>query len=53
MNYGGGYGIKNFSFVYSICIVMILLTPKMKSIYKSYKQTFTIVYFGRISFGFI
>ncbi len=51
MNYGGGYGIKISSFIYSIGIVMLLLTPKMKSMYKSNKLTFTIAYLGRISFG--
>ena len=51
INYGGGYGIKISSFIYSIGIVMLLLTPKMKSMYKSNKLKFTIAYLGRLSFG--
>lgn len=50
-NYGGGYGIKLSSFIYSAGVIMLLLTPKMKSMYKSNKLTSTISYIGSISFG--
>lgn len=51
MNYGGGYGIKISSFIYSIGIIMLLFTPKVKSMYTSNKLTSMIAYLGRISFG--
>ena len=51
VNFGEGYGIKFSSYIYSIGVVMFLLTPKMKTRYKSNKLTSLIAYIGSISFG--
>ncbi len=50
-NYGGGYGIKLSAFIYSIGIVMLILSPKVKAAYKSNKITSIVAYIGNISFG--
>ena len=50
-NYGSGYGIKLSSFIYSIGIIMLILSPKAKFAYKSNKFTSIIAYLGNISFG--
>lgn len=50
-NYGGGYGIKLSAFIYSIGVVMLILSPKVKTAYNSNKITSIIVYIGNISFG--
>lgn len=50
-NYGGGYGIKLSAFIYSIGIVMLILSPKVKAVYKSNKITSIVAYIGNISFG--
>ena len=51
INYGGGYGIKLSAFIYSIGIVMLILSPKVKAAYKSNKITSIVAYIGNISFG--
>ena len=50
-NYGGGYGIKLSAFIYSIGVIMLILSPKVKAAYKSNKLTQIIAYIGNISFG--
>lgn len=50
-NYSGGFGIKTSSFIYSIGVVMLILSPKMKSLYKSNRLTSIVAYIGNISFG--
>ena len=50
-NYGGGYGIKTSSFIYSIGVIMLIISPKAKTAYKSNKITSLIAYIGNISFG--
>lgn len=50
-NYGGGYGIKLSAFIYSIGVIMLILSPKVKTAYKSNKLTQIIAYIGNISFG--
>lgn len=50
-NYGGGYGIKLSAFIYSVGVVMLILSPKVKAAYKSSKLTSIIAYIGNISFG--
>ena len=50
-NYGGGYGIKLSAFIYSIGVVMLIISPKAKAAYKSNKVTSLIAYIGNISFG--
>ncbi len=51
INYGGGYGIKLSAFIYSIGVVMLILSPKVRNVYKSNKLTSIIAYIGKISFG--
>ncbi len=50
-NYGGGYGIKLSAFIYSVGVVMLILSPKVKAAYKSSKLTSIIACIGNISFG--
>lgn len=50
-NYGGGYGIKLSAFIYSIGVIMLILSPKVKAAYKSNKLTSIVAYIGNISFG--
>lgn len=50
-NYGGGYGIKLSAFIYSIGVIMLILSPKVKTAYKSNKLTQIIAHIGNISFG--
>lgn len=50
-NYGGGYGIKFSAFIYSIGVVMFILSPKVKAFYTHNKLTSLIAYVGNISFG--
>lgn len=50
-NYGGGYGIKISAFIYSIGVIMLIISPKAKTAYKSNKITSLIAYIGNISFG--
>lgn len=50
-NYGGGYGIKLSAFIYSIGVIMLILSPNVKAAYKSNKLTSIIAYIGNISFG--
>ena len=50
-NYGGGYGIKLSAFIYSVGVIMLILSPKVKVAYKSNKLTSIIAYIGNISFG--
>lgn len=50
-NYGGGYGIKISSFIYSIGVIMLIISPKAKTAYKSNKITSLIAYIGNVSFG--
>lgn len=47
----GGYGIKLSAFIYSIGVIMLILSPKVKVAYKSNKLTQIIAYIGNISFG--
>ncbi|MBR4996147.1 MAG: acyltransferase [Alistipes sp.] len=51
VNYGGGYGIKLSAFIYSIGVVMLILTPKLRYAYKSNKLTSIVAYIGSMSFG--
>lgn len=50
-NYGGGYGIKISAFIYSIGVIMLIISPKAKTAYKSNKITSLIAYIDNISFG--
>ena len=50
-NYGGGYGIKFSAFIYSVGVIMLILSPAVKAAYKSCKLTSIIAYIGNISFG--
>lgn len=50
-NYGRGYGIKLSAFIYSIGVIMLILSPEVKAKYKSSKLTSIIAYIGKISFG--
>lgn len=50
-NYKGGYGIKLSSFIYSASVILLILSPKMKSLYKPNKITSLVSYVGSISFG--
>lgn len=50
-SYGGGYGIKLSAFIYSIGIILLILSPEAKTAYKSNKFTYIIAYIGNISFG--
>lgn len=49
--HGGGYGIKFSAFLYSIGIVLLILSPKLKEAYKTNIITSMIAYLGKISFG--
>lgn len=49
--YGGGCGIKPSAYVYSFGVIMLFLSPKVKSSYKSNRVTSIIAYIGKISFG--
>ena len=50
-SYGGGYGIKLSAFIYSIGIILLILSPEAKTAYKSSKFTYIIAYIGNISFA--
>ena len=50
-SYGGGYGIKLSAFIYSFGVIMFILSPEVKSAYKSNKFTSIIANVGNISFG--
>lgn len=49
--YGGGYGIKLSAFIYSFGVMMLVLSPTVKSSYKSNQFTAIIAYIGKVSFG--
>ena len=49
--YGGGYGIKFSAFVYSMGIILLIMSPKVKEAYKTNRITLTIANIGKISFG--
>ena len=51
ISYGGGYGIKLSAFIYSIGVILLILSPEVKTAYKSSKFTYIIAYIGNISFG--
>lgn len=51
INYGGGFGIKPSSFIYSLGVIMFLLTPMIKEGYKNNKFNSAISYVGGLSFG--
>ena len=51
INYGGGFGIKPSSFIYSLGVIMFLLTPMIKEGYKNNKFNSVISYVGGLSFG--
>lgn len=51
INYNGGYGIQLSAFIYSLGVIMLILSPKVKDRYKSNKLTSIIAYIGNISFG--
>lgn len=49
--YGGGYGIKPSAFIYSFGVMMLVLSPTVKSAYKSNQFTAIIACIGKVSFG--
>ena len=51
MNYGGGFGIKTSSYIYSMGVILLILSPQLKSKYKSNHINSIITYIGSISFG--
>lgn len=50
-NYVGGVGIKLSSYIYSCGVILLVLSPKVQTLYKDNLFTATISYIGRISFG--
>lgn len=51
INYGGGMGLKISSFIYSIGVILLILSPQLQSKYKSNIFNSIIAYIGRISFS--
>lgn len=49
--YGGGFGIKLSSYIYSIGVVMLILLPQVKEHYRSCLLSRMVAYIGSISFG--
>lgn len=49
--YGGGFGIKLSSYIYSIGVVMLILLPQVKEHYRSCLLSRLVAYIGSISFG--
>lgn len=49
--YGGGFGIKLSSYIYSIGVVMLVLLPQVKENYRSSRLARLIAYISSISFG--
>lgn len=47
----GGVGIKLSSYIYSCGVILLVLSPKVQTLYKDNLFTATISYIGRISFG--
>lgn len=49
--YGGGFGIKFSSFIYSMAVIMVLFSAKAERAYKHNMVNKSIEYVGRISFA--
>lgn len=51
VNYGGGFGIKFSSFVYSMAVIMLLFSSRIECAYKHNVINKIIEYIGRVSFA--
>lgn len=50
INYGGGFGIKISSFVYSMAVITLIFSQKIECVYKRNVMTKGVEYVGYISF---
>lgn len=50
-NYGGGFGIKLSSYIYSVAVILFMFSPTIKSLYKNNFIISTITNIGSASFG--